>query len=260
MEDDLINMDHNEGSLDEFEVVEQQIAQAPTPEPEVPDKYKGKSVADIIRMHQEAEKVIGRQAQEVGEVRSLADQLIKKQIQPSVPVQVDAPIDDIDFFADPVKTVNSVIANHPIVQQALEKGVELDRLTNKQRLKEAHPDYLEILQDPDFAAFVGKSPIRQQLFVAADRQYDFAAANELLSTYKELRETKQKIVQEGAAELKQESQRQLKAMSVDAGGSGDVGRKTYRRADLIRLKMYQPERYNELSEDIYRAYQEGRVR
>ena len=28
--------------------------------PEVPDRYRGKSVEDIIKMHQEAEKVIGR--------------------------------------------------------------------------------------------------------------------------------------------------------------------------------------------------------
>ena len=32
--------------------------------PEVPDRYRNKSIDDIIKMHQEAEKVIGRQAQE----------------------------------------------------------------------------------------------------------------------------------------------------------------------------------------------------
>ena len=96
--EDLVNMDVNEGSLTEFEAVEKQIEQ-PTPEPELPDKYKGKSVADIVKMHQEAEKLIGRQANEVAEVRSLADQLIKRQIQPTQPVVADASVDDIDFFA-----------------------------------------------------------------------------------------------------------------------------------------------------------------
>lgn len=47
----------------------------------IPDKYKGKSVEDIVKMHQEAEKMIGRQAQEVHEVRSLADQLLKRQLE-----------------------------------------------------------------------------------------------------------------------------------------------------------------------------------
>ncbi len=36
---------------------------------ELPEKYQGKSLDDIIKMHQEAEKLIGKQAQEVGEVR-----------------------------------------------------------------------------------------------------------------------------------------------------------------------------------------------
>ena len=35
---------------------------------DVPEKYKGKSVAEIARMHEEAEKLIGRQANEVHEV------------------------------------------------------------------------------------------------------------------------------------------------------------------------------------------------
>jgi len=47
---------------------------------EIPEKYKGKNLEDIVRMHQEAEKLIGRQAQEVGEVRRLADDLIKQSI------------------------------------------------------------------------------------------------------------------------------------------------------------------------------------
>ena len=47
----------------------------------IPDKYKGKSLDEIVKMHQEAEKMIGRQAQEVHEVRSLADQLLKRQLE-----------------------------------------------------------------------------------------------------------------------------------------------------------------------------------
>jgi len=30
---------------------------------EIPEKYQGKSLDDIIKMHQEAEKLIGKQAQ-----------------------------------------------------------------------------------------------------------------------------------------------------------------------------------------------------
>ena len=37
----------------------------------VPDKYAGKSVQEIVRMHQEAEKLLGRQSAEVGDLRKL---------------------------------------------------------------------------------------------------------------------------------------------------------------------------------------------
>ena len=31
-------------------------------EPEVPEKYQGKTTAEIVRMHQEAEKLLGKQS------------------------------------------------------------------------------------------------------------------------------------------------------------------------------------------------------
>ena len=47
---------------------------------ELPEKYRAKSLEDVVRMHQEAEKLIGKQAQEVGEVRKLADELLKQNL------------------------------------------------------------------------------------------------------------------------------------------------------------------------------------
>ena len=57
------------------------------PEPEIPDKYRNKSIHDIVKMHQEAEKLIGKQAQEVGEVRRLADELLKRELSQQKAVQ-----------------------------------------------------------------------------------------------------------------------------------------------------------------------------
>jgi len=58
----------------ELEVVEQKQ------KPELPEKYRDKSLDEVVRMHQEAEKLIGKQAQEVGEVRKLADELIRQNL------------------------------------------------------------------------------------------------------------------------------------------------------------------------------------
>ena len=47
----------------------------------LPDKYQGKSTAEIVQMHQEAEKLLGRQSSEVGELRKVVDTYIQGQTQ-----------------------------------------------------------------------------------------------------------------------------------------------------------------------------------
>ncbi len=40
-------------------------------EPDVPEKYRGKSVEELVQMHQELEKFSGKQSTEVGELRKV---------------------------------------------------------------------------------------------------------------------------------------------------------------------------------------------
>jgi hypothetical protein len=95
------------------------------------------------------------------------------------------------------------------------------------------------------------------LYAKADGEYDYDSANELLSTYKQLRGVKTRQTTD-AGETQRKSS--LKAAGVDVGGSGESGKRVYRRADLIRLKMTDPDRYEALSGEIMQAYQDGRVR
>ena len=52
----------------------------------------------------------------------------------------------------------------------------------------------------------------------------------------------------------------MRAATVDVGGTGESSRKVFRRADLIKLKMTDPARYDAMSDEIMAAYAEGRVR
>ena len=52
----------------------------------------------------------------------------------------------------------------------------------------------------------------------------------------------------------------MKAATVDVGGTGESSRKVYRRADLIKLKMTDPQRYEDMQPEIMAAYSEGRVK
>ena len=48
------------------QITEEPVEQETPQEDDIPDKYKGKSTAEIVRMHQEAEKLLGKQSGEVG--------------------------------------------------------------------------------------------------------------------------------------------------------------------------------------------------
>ena len=225
------------------------------PRPKIPDKYSGKSLEDIVHMHQEAEKLIGRQAQEVGEVRRLADDLIKQQLSTKqTPVQEE---NEIDFFEDPKKAVRNAVDKHPDVLAAKQAAQEMRQMRTQETLNKKHPDMAEIVKDGEFIEWVKASPVRLNMYAQADANYDLASADELLSTFKQIRSVKAQPTQnDGSQALKQS----LKAAAVDTGGTGISSQKVYRRADLIRLRMTDPRRYEALSDDIMAAYSEGRVK
>ena len=244
-------VDDDKEELGELEIEQQKIEQ----KPELPDKYREKSLDEIVKMHQEAEKLIGKQAQEVGEVRKLADELIKQNLGSRQQTRQEEP--EVDFFENPQKAVQRTVDNHPDILAARQVTLEMKRSQIQQRLAQEHPDFGEIAKEQDFANWVKSSPIRIKIFEQADSGYDFDSANELLSTYKQLRSVKQKQTSDDGEITRKQN---LKAVGVDVGGSGESSKKVYRRADLIRLKMQDPNRYDALSDEIMQAYQEGRVR
>jgi hypothetical protein len=225
-------------------------------EPELPERYRNKSVQDIVKMHQEAEKVIGRQAQEVGEVRKLADDLIKQNLT-SKPQHVEKEEPEVDFFADPQRAIQSTINSHPDVLAAKQASLEFKRMQFQQKLTTDHPDYIQLVNDQEFANWVKSSPVRIGLYSRADAELDYDSANELLSTFKQLRGIKTQQVEKSSKEARQQT---MRAAQVDTGGTGEGSKRVYRRADLIRLKMTDPARYDALSDEIMQAYAEGRVK
>ena len=252
---------------EEQQQVEEQLSQFEAPEeeqqvtleqqePELPDKYQNKSVSELAQMHQEAEKLLGRQSSEVGELRKVVDSYIQTQLTPEqAPQQQD---EEIDFFTDPNEAVNRAIQNHPKIKEA-------EAVTNQYRqsnamatLKSKHPEMEAILQDTKFAEWIQASPTRTRLFVEADQQYNTDAADELFSNWKE----RQNIVQQTAQVEQQARKQTAKAASTGntRGSSESAPKKIYRRADIINLMQKDPDRYAQLAPEILQAYAEKRVR
>ena len=243
----------------EAEEIQQQLeVEQPQEEPIVPEKYQGKSLEEVVQMHQEAEKLLGRQSSEVGELRKVVDDYIGSQTTPQAPQPSVEPEQEIDYFTDPQAAVNSAIENHPSIREAKEYTNEYKKQSSLSILNNKHPDMREILDDPKFADWIKSSKIRTQLFVRADQEYDTDAADELFSLWKERRS----VTQQTAQVERQARKQQLKAASTgNARGTAEgIRKKVYRRADLIKLMKTDPERYQALSEDILTAYAEGRVR
>ena len=244
--------------------IDNQVAQDPQPEetleqPEsdIPEKYQGKSTAEIVRMHQEAEKLLGKQSSEVGDLRKVVDDYIQTQLSTQETQATNAD-EEVDFFSDPDKAVERAINNHPKIKEAEAVTNQYRQTTAMTQLQSKHPDMQGILQDEKFADWIKGSKIRTKLFAQADQQYDYDAADELFSLWKE----RQQVVGQTAASEKQERKKTVKAASTgNARGSGEQSaKKVYRRADIIKLMRTDPERYMALSDEIMQAYQEGRVK
>ena len=95
------NVDTIENEVDEIQQeVKEEVEQPQVEEPSLPEKYQGKSLEEVVQMHQEAEKLLGRQSSEVGELRKVVDDYIATQTQPPAPQQHVEPEDDIDYFTD----------------------------------------------------------------------------------------------------------------------------------------------------------------
>ena len=242
----------------EEQEIQHEVEQPQVEEPTVPEKYQGKSLEEVVQMHQEAEKLLGRQSSEVGELRRVVDDYISSQTQPTAPQQYVEPEDDIDYFTDPQAAVNRAIENHPKIREAQEYSAQYKKQSSLATLNNKHPDMQEILKDPKFAEWIQASKIRTKLFVDADQRYDAEAADELFSLWKERKAVAQQTVQVE----KQARKQQIKAANTGntRGSAEGSRRKVYRRADIIKLMRTDPERYQALSEEILRAYSEGRVK
>lgn len=233
------------------------------PEVAIPDKYQGKSVEDIVKMHQEAEKLIGKQAQEVGEVRRLADELLKRQLEEKKAVETPQEEDtEVDYFSDPVSAVNQAVEKHPAIAEARQQAQSMKQQQVTQRLMEQFPNFNEVTQDPKFFEWIKASPVRTRLFTEAHSQFDYESAVELLSTWNMMNPSQPQETSspELVAESKKGTQQSLKTAAVNTGSPAPSSRKTYRRADLINLRLRDPARYEAMQDEILAAYAEGRVK
>jgi hypothetical protein len=243
------------------DITEVQTEETQQPEPEIPAKYAGKSMEEVIEMHQQSEKLMSKQSNEVGEQRKLIQSLIDAQNKATDTAPPEEPVHQEDnFFVDPVNAVNKAIENHPDVIKAREERMGNMQTHNLEALDKAYPNWQETVQDSSFQKFIGDSEARTEMFRLADTEYRSDLAIELFDWYSTTEMSKK--TQEAKAGEKTRIQTDMKKTSSETRSSGDSvgGKKIYRRSDLINLQVSDPNRYASLADEIHSAYVEGRVK
>jgi len=267
---------------------------------DLPAELQGKSPAELARMYSEAQKLIGRQGSELGELRRRADQAIHtslaalaraKENAPAAPAAVAAPIqvDEAEFFRAPQEAIAKAIEQSPVIKQirdtlgkAAEERAVSRAVASTERFNAAHPDAEAILSDPEFRTWVQASRVRTDLLRQAHQNYNFDAGDEVFGTWKALKgigkpapaaaaaapavaavaDAAAAASAAGAALARRKRDLAAAAVPSDGNPAGpDKGsKKIFRRADVLKLMEEDPARYEALSGEIEKAYRENRVR
>lgn len=237
-------------------------AQVTQEQPEVedlPEKYRGKSLKEVVQMHQELEKMSGKHSNELGELRKITDQLIEAKnatLSDNTPSNVE--FDEDAYWSNPKETITNTIDKHPSVQEAKKLSQELKQEKAQAQLQRNHPDYMQIVQDDKFQEWVGKSKVRTELLRKADAQYDADSANELFDLWKERAD----YIASKKSEADSKNKSAVKSASVgSANGSGEgPTSKFLSRRKINDMMRNNPREYAKRRMEIARAYAEGRVK
>lgn len=230
---------------------------------DLPEKFKGKSIEDIVTSYTNLEKEYGRRNSEVGQLRKLTDKLLDLERQPEKKEEAeDDTVDADSLLENPQESIRKILANDPTIKDLKEAEVARLRDAAKVQFETANPDYKKILKDDKFAAWVLKSDRRKETFVQADQNYDYATMQDMLTDYRELNPTPSAEEEaEDAAEKEEKKEKDRKKLATQKRSKGNVNqKKVYSREQLIHLKATNPEEYARRHDEFLKAYDEGRVR
>ncbi len=243
----------------EIEKQEQEVIEEPEnkePEYQIPNKFKDKSIEDVSKSYEELEKKLGRQAQELGDTRKLADDLLRQELEKNKQTTAQTNEEPTEFdYDDPLESVRKLIQQelHPVREQL--KATQ--DVSTREKLAQQHPDYMEIASSPEFSDWVNSSPIRTDLYRRANDQLEYNAAVELLDTWKALNPKKEIP---SKAESQKVTKQKINELSTESGSTGQTSTKTFSRRELINLRATNPNKYYEMADEIRDAYATGRVR
>lgn len=205
--------------------------------PEIPDRFKGKSKAEIAASFVELQALNSRQANDLGSMRKTVDQLIELQSQqsnsPDTEEETAAPVTVDDLYDDADGIIRRLVREESSDRiDALEKALQSQvSNTGVAALTEKYPTWKTDAQDPEFLAWVREKRSRIMLIQAADA-LDFEAAEELLGSYYESKAPAQDETDDA------ETQQQLRDATLESGSPAPTDLvDTYSRHELMQKRI-----------------------
>lgn len=264
-----IEKDLAEASLARASGNESTASGSTTVDDKLPAKFQGKSREDIAEMYLNLESQSGRMANDLGVQRKLTDRLLDLKrdtdLTRNSPQPKKVEISAVELLDKPTEAIDRYVSarEDALVSRIDERLNRLEGTTAQNAFLNKHPDYTEVAQSQKFVDWVQSSNIRKRAAATAYNG-DWNVADELISEYKAVapsKANKEDIAKREAANLQA-----ARGASLDSGASQETpaknGGKTYRRADLMKLRIDKPDVYydDSFQSEILLAYSEGRVK
>lgn len=266
------NMTPSDFDLEYSEATGLNKVEAPLVEDELPEKYKGKTAAEIATMHMNAEQRLSKMGNELGSLRSLTDQVLNlKKDNVKVPEPQRPPVTVEALYADPDKAIRETIENSGVarkVEDAVTRAESIERQLAHRDFESRHPSYKSDLNDDSFQEWVTGNSARVELFRRAD-SFDVHSADalwQMWEEHKELSGIKEK--REVANTKRREALAAGKTVSDSSTDPSPKG-PTYSRVKLMELQMKAHggdlaarNRWNDptFQSELLKAYSEERVK
>jgi hypothetical protein len=218
--------------------------------PEAPQSaYASKSREELEKMIDDQKSMIGRQSNEVGDVKRKLDDLqgqisAKNFVDGQVSQPEQAKPKEIDYFGDPASAIKQSIEDSPAIRQMQQENARLRADNAARDLQSRHNDADVLLTSDAFKNYIAQSPSRTQSYRHGMQSMDVSILNELLSDYKAANQTDSEVQQLKGQDRKQQVRR---AATGSAQGSGEKAPgKQLSREDMVNLQVRDPERYRRL--------------
>lgn len=211
---------------------------------------QGKTREELMTMNEEAQKQISKQGNEIGELRRLTDEILRKQLDDEAPEKTKP---EADWDYHPKEAAEELVQSK--VQAIEEKLEESNRQRALADFTSKHPNFVEIAGAEDFRGWVSESPFRTRMYEQGNAG-DLVAADSLLTEWARL-DVSDDSTEDSTDDVKKKA---LKAAKMEKGGGTPSSKKVYRRRDIINLRLNDPKAFETRRAEISLAYKEGRVR